>query len=179
MSMTLEQYRKDFEKGANRSVSMPIAGALVWFAVALASTQLTEKMSVLVLVFATGAIFPIALLIANFRKENLVSSTNPLAKLMGYCILMVNLLWAIHIPLLIYSPEYVVLSVGIGLGLHWVVYSWIVQHPLGIIHAVLRSLLVVACWFLLPDSQILAVGLSIVFVYFISIYQMLTRKIES
>lgn len=42
---------------------------------------------------------------------------------------MVNLLWAVHIPLFIYVPEFVPLSLGISLGLHSIIYSWIVQHP--------------------------------------------------
>lgn len=176
--MTLEELRVDFEISSNRSVSMPIAGAIVWFVVALLSVIVPDSISLLILLFATGAIFPIALAIAKLRNENLVSSNNPLAKLMGHCILMVNLLWAVHIPLFIYAPEFVPLSLGIGLGLHWVVYSWIVQHPVGTVHAVLRTALILVVWFALPEHRLLAVGLSIVFVYSLSIFQMLNRPIK-
>jgi len=176
--MTLEEYRRDFEASAKRSVSMPIAGACVWFIIALLSVRLAERIGVLVLLFGSGAIFPIALLIAKFRGESLLASDNPLAKLMGICVLMVNLLWAVHIPLFLYAPTFVPLSLGIGLGLHWVVWSWIIQHPLGIIHAILRTFLVVAAWFTFPDQRLLVIGLVIVFVYGISIWQMLTRPIE-
>ena len=176
--MTLEEYRKDFEASANRSVSLPIAGAIVWLAIALLSTQLSERTGILILLFASGTIFPIALVIARIRGEALVSSQNPLAKLMGYCVLMVNLLWAIHIPLFIYAPEFVPLSIGIGLGLHWIVYSWIVQHTVGITHSILRTILVVGVWFVFPDQRLLAIGMVIVFVYSISIFQMLTRPIQ-
>lgn len=175
--MTLEELRRDFETSAKRSVSMPIAGASVWFIIALLSTQLDERAGVLVLMFASGVIFPIALLIARFRGEDLMSSKNPLAKLMGLCVLMVNLLWAVHIPLFLYAPTFVPLSLGIGLGLHWVVWSWIVQHPVGIIHAVLRTILVTMVWVIFPDSRLLAIGIVIVFVYGISIWQMLRRPI--
>ena len=110
--MTLVAYRREFEASANRSVSMPIAGACVWFVVALLSTRFDERTGVLVLLFGTGAIFPLALLIAKFRRENLLKSDNPLAKLMGLCVLMVNLLWAVHIPLFLYAPAFVPLSLG-------------------------------------------------------------------
>ncbi|HEX7028238.1 MAG TPA: hypothetical protein VF268_13440, partial [Gammaproteobacteria bacterium] len=136
--MTLEEIRKDFEASSNRAASMPIAGMIVWLLVGVASTQFSERTGLLILLFGTGAIFPIALLIAKFRHENLVASKNPLARLIGLCILMVNLLWALHIPLFLYAPAFVPMSVGIGLGLHWIVYSWIIQNPLGIVHAVLR-----------------------------------------
>ncbi|MGO2479764.1 MAG: DUF7010 family protein [Pseudoalteromonas sp.] len=59
---------------------------------------------------------------------------------------------------------------------NWVVYSWIVKHPVGLIHAVLRSILIVAAWYLFPNSSILAISCVIVLTYLISIYQMLTRN---
>lgn len=177
--MTLVEYRMEFESSANRSVSMPIAGACVWLVVALLSTRFDERTGVLVLLFGTGAIFPLALLIAKFREENLLNSANPLAKLMGLCVLMVNLLWAVHIPLFLYAPAFVPLSLGVGLGLHWVVWSWIIQHPLGIIHASVRTVLVTVVWFMFPEQRLLAIGLVIFFVYSISIWQMLTRPINT
>ncbi len=177
--LTFDEYRKDFEQASNRSVSMPIAGTIIWSIVALLSTQFDEKIAVYILLFATGGIFPIALIIAKIRNEDLVSSSNPLAKLMGLCIIMVNLLWAVHIPLLLNAPEFVPLSLGISLGLHWVVYSWVINHPVGLIHAVLRTILIVAAWYLFPNDGILAIASVIVFTYLISIYQMLTRNIIS
>ncbi|CAM3696198.1 DUF7010 family protein [Rheinheimera salexigens] len=175
--MTLVEYRENFEQGSNRAVSMPIAGAIVWAVVAALSTQVDSRFAVYILLFATGAIFPLALLIAKFRHENLVSAQNPLAKLMGMCVLMVNLLWAVHIPLLLNAPEFVPLSLGVGLGLHWVVYSWIVSHPVGLIHAVLRAVLIVLAWYVFPDARVLAIASVIVLVYLLSIYQMLTREL--
>lgn len=175
--MTLDEYRSDFEKSTNKSVSMPIAGAIIWFLVALLSRQFNDSISIYILLFASGLIFPIGLLIARFRSENLVSSSNPLAKLMGSSVLMVNLLWGVHIPLVLYAPEFVPLSLGIGLGIHWIVYSWIIQHPVGIIHSILRTILVILAWYLFPESRIFGVGIAIVIVYIISIYQMFSRKI--
>ena len=70
------------------------------------------------------------------------------------------------------------MTLGIGLGLHWVVYSWIVQHPVGVIHAVLRTLMIVAVWYIFPNHGLLAISCAVVFVYLVSIYQMLTREIN-
>ena len=177
--MDLDDYRREFEQAANRSVSLPIAGTIVWITIGMLSTQLSERLGVLVLLFGSGVIFPIGLLIARLRDEVVVSSSNPLAKLMGLCVLMVNLLWAVHIPLYLYAPEFVPLSLGVALGLHWVVYSWIVGHPVGIQHAVLRTALVVAAWAAFPDNRLLAVSAVIALVYVVSISQMLTRPIEA
>jgi len=177
--MTLEECRKDFEHSAKRSLAMPIAGAIYWLALAIVSTQVSERLGLLILLFGSGTIFPIALLIAKITKENVFSPNNPLAKLMGLSVLMVNLLWALHIPLFLYAPEFLPLSVGIGLGLHWIVYSWIIQHPVGLIHAILRTVLVLLAWFIFPESRLFAIGISIVLVYCLSIWLMSTRKISS
>ena len=177
--MKLDDYRNEFEQSSNRSVSMPIAGTIIWSVMALLSTQIDQAIAVYVLLFATGGIFPLALMISKLRKERLVASTNPLAKLMGLGVLMVNLLWAVHIPLLLNAPEFVPMTLGIGLGLHWVVYSWIVQHPVGVIHAVLRTLMIVAVSYIFPNHGLLAISCAVVFVYLVSIYQMLTREINS
>lgn len=177
--MTLEEYRRDFDVSAKRSLSMPIAGTIIWFVIALTSVKLDERTGVLVLLFGSGTIFPLALLIAHFRNEAILSSENPLAKLMGLSTLMVNLLWAVHIPLFLYAPTFVPLSIGIALGLHWIVFSWIIQHSLGILHAVLRTLFVVLAWFAFPEQRLLAIGLVIVFVYGISIWQLFNRTLNA
>lgn len=175
-SPTLAALRADFEHQSRRAMSMPLAGALVWLAVAAAGALLPDKAALLAMVMGTGAIFPLALAIARVRGERLVSNPNPLAKLMGSCIFMVNLLWAVHIPLLVQQPAYVPLSLGIALGLHWVVYSWIVQHPLGVVHAVLRTGLVLAAWLAFPAHAVTAVALAVVAAYAVSLLQMATRS---
>lgn len=176
--MTLEEYRKKFEHATNRSIAMPLAGTIVWLFVGLVSLTIEFNNSVYFLLFATGAILPIALVIARFRNEALLASVNPLSKLMGLSVLMVNLLWGVHFPIVFLAPEFVPLSLGVGLGLHWVVYSWVIGHPLGIIHAVLRTFLVVGAWLCFPESRIFAVSLAVVISYLISLVQMFTRKIE-
>jgi hypothetical protein len=174
---SLDEIRADFELRTNRSMSLPTAGLLVWLAIAVLGRVLPPKQSVVALACATGAIFPIALLIARFRGEELISNKNLLAGLMGACVLIANLLWALHIPLLVAAPTFVPLSVGVGLGLPWVVYSWIVQHPVGYIHAGIRTLGLLCAWRLAPGNSVTACALVICAVYGLSLYLMATRKI--
>lgn len=157
---------------------MPLAGMIVWLVMSILSVAFTEANLSLILLFAMGSIFPIALIIAKFRGEDLLSAENPLAKLMGLCVLMVNLLWALHIPLYMYAPEFIPLSLGVGLGLHWIIYSWIVQHPVGIYHAVLRALALMAVWFVFPEYRFLAICVAVVLMYLFSTYVMLHREIR-
>ena len=174
---SLDAIRADFELRTNRAMSLPMAGLIVWSAIGVLGLALPPKQAVFALVWATGAIFPIGLLIARFRGEELVSNKNLLAGLMGVCVLMVNLLWALHIPLLVTAPTFVPLSVGVGLGLHWVVYSWIVRHPVGYIHAVIRTLGLLCAWVLVPTNSVTACALVICAVYGLSLYLMASREI--
>lgn len=175
----LDELRADFERRARRSLSLPIAGALVWTLIAVAGAVLPARWSTLVLLFGTGTIFPLALSIARLRGEQLLENTNPLARLMGACVFMVNLLWAVHLPLAVRAPAFVPLSVGIGLGLHWVVYSWITRHPVGYTHATLRTVTVLAAWWMFPDRVVTACAIAVVLAYGLAIYQMATRPLPA
>lgn len=172
---TLTQLRADFDERSKRSLSLPIAGLLVWGIVGVLGTILPPRAAILALLFATGAIFPLAMGVAKLRGEQLIENTNPLAKLMFVCVVMVNLLWAVHIPLLMHAPQFVPLSLGIALGLHWMVYSWIIAHPLGYRHAVLRTLGLVAVWFAFPAHPVTASAAIVVAAYAITIAEMWRR----
>lgn len=173
---TLTQLRADFDERSRGSLSLPSAGLLVWCIVGVLGMILPPKAAVLALVFATGAIFPLALAIARLRGEQLLENANPLARLMGVCVLMVNLLWAVHIPLLMQAPQFVPLSLGIALGLHWMVYSWIIGHPLGYRHAILRTAGLVAAWFAFPAHPVAASAAVVVVAYAITLVEMRMRR---
>jgi hypothetical protein len=142
---TLVELKSYYEISSNRSMSMPIAGTIVWFLIGVAALFLPFETALLSLVISTGMIFPLALQIAKVRKEKILESTNPLAKLMLYCIVMVNLLWGVHVPLLMMAPQFVPLSLGISLGLHcfFLDYSTQFRHyPCNIMNGVNRCRMV-------------------------------------
>jgi hypothetical protein len=102
---------------------------------------------------------------------------NELDRLFMLSILMANLVWAIVLPLWLIAPSSLPLGAGILSGLMWVPISWILQHWVGIFHAVARTLLVAAAWLAFPDSRFSAVPLVIVVVYLISIGALATRPL--
>lgn len=176
---TLEALRADFQMRSKGSLSFPIAGAIVWTVVAVLGAILQPGVAVLALVFATGAIFPVALVVAKARGEQVMDRVNPLARLMGVCVLMVNLLWALHVPLLLTAPQFVPLSLGVGLGLHWMVYSWIIGHPLGYRHAIARSLGLVVVWFAFPEHRVTACALVVVAAYLMTLVELRSRLVAN
>lgn len=176
-AMTLDQLRADFERKANRSMSMPAAGCIVWTIAAIASLFVRPAIANLILIACVSMTFAVALLVARIRGENMSDNRNPLTRLMVQATLMVNLLWALLIPLSFVEPALLPLGVGIGFGLHWVVFSWIVGHPVGLIHALLRTALVTGAWLSFPDHQVGAVAIAVVVAYLLSLWQLRSRGI--
>jgi hypothetical protein len=169
--------RAEFLQESGRSLSLPIAGAIVWTIAGIATLFLPAQIATYLLLFGSGAIFPIGLAVARLLGENPLASNNPLSRLMGLCVLMVNLLWALHLTFLFTEASFFPLSLGIGLGLHWVVFSWIIGHPAGTIHAVLRTVLATGLWWLIPAHPISAVALGVVVAYSYSIFTLSRRPL--
>lgn len=125
--------------------------------------------------FGTGAIFPLGLAVAHQLGERLVDNPSPLAALMGRCVLVVNVLWAVHLTVFALVPTYLPLTIGIGLGLHWIVFGWIIDEPVGLIHAASRIALVTTAWWLMPTYRISAVAVAVVATYAYTLYALATR----
>ena len=125
----------------------------------------------------TGSIFPLGLLVARLTGEDLLGtkSNNELDRLFGLTILMANLVWGIGIPFFMIEPSSLPLSVGIFLGLMWIPFSWMIQHWIGMFHAIARTVLVVAAWLLFPDLRFVLIPALIVIIYLISIYVLIKR----
>lgn len=171
----LATLRADFDAKSGGATALPMAGAIVWAATGIASSFLSEWIGTLALIVGTGLIFPLAILLSKPLGENIFAK-NPLGTLMGLSTLMINLLWAVHLTLLFAAPSFIPLTLGISIGLHWVVFSWIIDHPVGIIHAVARTVLVTAAWWLFPDHRVTAVAAAVVLAYAYSLALLRRRK---
>jgi hypothetical protein len=166
---TLESLRRDYRRTSGRSIALPIAGTIIWAAIGFIGSLVSPATAALVLLFGSGLIFPIGLIVARILGERILDNRNPLARLMGLAVLMVNLLWPIHIAFFLQDPTALPLSVGIALGIHWIVFGWIIRHPVGLFHALARTILVTVAWFALPGQRFTIVPAVIVIVYLVTI----------
>jgi len=82
--------------------------------------------------------------------------------------------WSVHIMVWIYAPELFPVSLGICFALHWVVFSWTVDHPVGFYHLAMRIVFVIAAWHLGSGNRMGAVAAGIALAYAISVL-MLSR----
>ena len=58
---------------------------------------------------------------------------------------------------------------GILSGLMWLPFSWIIDHWVGTFHAVARTALVTAVWYMFPRSRFVAIPAVIVALYAVTI----------
>ncbi len=58
--------------------------------------------------------------------------------------------------------------------------GWIIQHWIGIVHGVMRTVLIVAVWYLFPEDRFLAVSLVIIglYVFAITVLEMRWRALQ-
>ena len=170
---TLRELRAEF--GSSRFIAMPIAGTIAWAVAGVLGSQLRVGAASLALFFCTGMIFPLGILIARFVGEDVLSTRNDLDRLFGLNVLMANLVWAIAIPFWLVEPTSLPLGIGVLAGLMWVPFSWMLQHWVGLFHAISRTILIVAAWYLFPARRFVVIPAIIVVIYLITILVLLRR----
>jgi hypothetical protein len=168
--LTLEQHRANFAN--RRFLALPIAGALVWFLIGACSPFLSEYAKVMSVWLGTGAIFYLGLLFSRFTGENFIAQgkqKNPFDHLFICAIGMSLLVFGIAMPVAQLDYTTIPFTVGILAGLMWMVLSWIIQHWVGYVHAIMRTAGIVVVWYMFPEQRFEAISAVIVLSYIISI----------
>jgi hypothetical protein len=166
--LTLEEHRAAFS--GRRALAMPLSGMIAWSVIGIGSTFLDPFQSSLLLFIATGSIVYLAMFISRFTGENFFRGFgNPFDRLFFVGLFMALLVYAIAIPFFLADYRSITLTVGILTGLMWMPFSWIVQHWIGYFHAVARTLLIVAVWYLWPELHFQLIPAIIVGMYLVTI----------
>jgi uncharacterized membrane protein YqjE len=58
----------------------------------------------------------------------------------------------------------------------WLPFSWIIKHWAGIFHTMIRTISIVALWYLLPEYRFIAIPFTIVLIYILTLLILKTRK---
>jgi uncharacterized membrane protein YqjE len=82
---------------------------------------------------------------------------------------MAVLVFAIAIPFAELDYTSIPLTVGILSGLMWVPLSWAIQHWIGLVHGITRTLVVLGIWYWLPHHRFVAIPAVIVVLYALAI----------
>jgi len=171
--MNFQELRLDFIMRRKGSMALPITGIIVYSAAAILSLIVDPRWHNLVLTLCFWSIMPVGAVMMKLRGEEIGSpQENPLFGLAAKARIMALSTWAIHIMVWIYAPELFPVTVGIGFALHWVVFSWTLDHPVGFIHLGLRILFVITAWHLVPGDRMGAVAAGVARAYAISVFQL-------
>ena len=170
--MTIKEMRADFIERRKASLSLPIAGAILYSIAALLSLWLPADRHNLILTLCFWTILPVGALFMRLRGEQPPNPENPLFKLSVVGRILALSTWSIHIPVWIYAPDLFPLTVGIAFALHWANFSWMMSHPVGFIHLGMRVTFVLLAWFLVPQDRMGAVATGVALAYLISVLQL-------
>lgn len=162
----------------SKFIAMPIAGAIAWTAIGIAGAVLPLRPAVFAVFIGTGMIFYLGLGIARLTGEDLLGREKPANFFDRVFLLTVAsalLVYAIAIPFFLIEPTSLPLSVGVLTGLMWVPLSGLLRHWIGLFHGVVRTVGIVAAWYLLPDARFVAIPAVIVAVYLVTIFVLVRR----
>lgn len=168
---SLDEQRREF--ASRRFLAMPLAGTIAWAAVGVAGmTSLPPRSLSIVLFIATGMIVYLGMFLSRFTGEHFLAKNKPknaFDALFFSTVAMALLAYGMAIPFFLADPTSTPLTVGILTGMMWLPFSWIIQHWIGLFHAITRTVLLVALWFLLPDHRFVAIPIAIVAIYAVTI----------
>lgn len=174
---TLEEQRREF--ASRKFLATPMAGLIAWLLTGTSGLIFSDRISVWVLFISTGSIVYLALVISKFTGEHLLrKQDNEFDRLFLLTVAQAVLVYAIAIPFFIIDYTSLPLSIGVLTGLMWLPFSWIIKHRVGIFHAISRTILIVAAWYVFPRHRFIAIPFIIVFVYLITIVVLKKRKLK-
>ena len=148
-----------------------MAGAVYWLVLAWVGSNTDLPGWVEVALPLSGAIFPLALVLAKVMKCNFMKDKSAIGDVLLPTFISMLLFW----PMLVIaikssSPELVVPILAIGMSLHWPVIGWSYgRTALFTAHAVLRAVAVAYIWFAMPDKILTALPLSIAIIYVLTV----------
>lgn len=174
---TLEQQKEEFKR--KRLLASPIAGSIAWLAVAVSGLFFPDRVAVWVLFIATGSIVYLAMGISKFTGENYLDKNKPkntFDTLFFFTVTQAILVYSIAIPFFLLDYTSLPLTVGILTGLMWVPLTWIIDHWVGLFHAITRTISILVLWYLFPNDRFVTIPLAILLIYIVSIIILSNRK---
>jgi hypothetical protein len=162
--------------------SMPIAGILFWAIVGIAALRISPNTLAYVVLFGSGMIFPFGALLDRliYKRMTLASTANPVVQLFMQCLALAVLLWPFVIlaAFKAHAPIFIVLGGAILMGIIWIPYGWAANDPVGLHHAIGRTLLSYAAYLYAPAPyKATAISAAVILAYLYSLIRM--RRPES
>jgi hypothetical protein len=156
-----------------------LAGLIIWALIGTTGIFFSDFIAVWAVFIGTGSIVYLGLFLSKFTGENILDKSRPKNEfdtLFLYTAGQAILVYSIAIPFFLIDYTSLPLTVGILTGLMWLPFSWIVKHWVGIFHALIRTILVLALWYLLPEYRFIAIPFGLVLIYILTLLILNHRK---
>ena len=170
MKRSLDEQRIEFSN--QKFLATPLAGLIAWTIIGVVGIFFSDFIAVWAIFIGTGSIVYLGLFLSKFTGENFLDKSKPKNEfdtLFLFTVAQAILVYAIVIPFFLVDYSSLPMTVGILTGLMWLPFSWIIKHWVGIFHAVVRTILVLTLWYLLPEFRFVAIPFVIVLMYIITI----------
>lgn len=177
MKRTLEEQRIEFAN--QKFLAIPLAGLIVWTIIGFVGVFFSDFIAVWSIFLGTGSIVYLGLFLSKFTGENFLDKTKPINEFDSLFLFTAGqaiLVYSIAIPFFLVDYNSLPMTVGILTGLMWLPFSWIIKHWVGIFHTLIRTILVLTLWYLLPEYRFIAIPFGIVLIYMITILILKNRK---
>ncbi|MBW2936770.1 hypothetical protein KXJ69_01550 [Aureisphaera sp. CAU 1614] len=176
MNIPLEEQRIEFAK--RKFLAMPFSGLIAWLLVSISGMFLPNSITIWVLLIASSSIVYVALFISKFTGENYLDKIEPKKMFNGlflYAMIKASLIYAIVIPFFIIEYTSLPLTIGLLTGIHWIQFSKVIKHWVGIFHVVIRTVSILIFWVVFPEQRFLIIPICILIIYIITLI-ILTKK---
>jgi hypothetical protein len=161
-----ERHRNYIAAGGGRA--LPVAGAIYWIGLAIAGLYLNDRLWCLLAFATSGLIFPLGLLLQRPTHSSAMSKS-AFGMLLFAALFSMLCFWGVTIPLFYEAREFVPLSLGIGMSLHWPVIGWMYGRTvLFSLHTAVRTAAVIALWYLYPLDRFALIPLAIAAIYLLT-----------
>lgn len=179
MNKTLEQQRIEFSN--QKFLATPLAGLIIWSFIGLIGIFFSDFIAVWSKFIGAGSIVYLGIFLSKFTGENFLDKNKPKNEfdtLFFFTAGQAILVYSIAIPFFLLDYSSLPMTVGILTGLMWLPFSWIIKHWVGIFHALTRTFLVLALWYLLPNYRFIAIPFVIVVIYILTLI-VLSKRMKS
>lgn len=170
MGGSLGELRLELAARSKWNIGFFWSGFIYWSAAAVVGWVFPLETARLLWLLGTGLIFPLALLASRLLRADPFSTANPIGAVVGYTHMSVIFM---TLPLVViawaYYPEFMILVLAVSTSLSYYVMSWAFGSPLFILHAVLRTVAVVAAWVAFPGARPWLVPLLVAVAYGITL----------
>lgn len=161
---------------------IPLAGAIYWAILAYLGQTMAFADWVMVALWGSGAIFPLALILAKLFKNKFMKDKNAVLSVLPPTFISMLLFWPMLVVATKTDPSLFPVILAIGMSIHWPVIGWSYgRSALFSAHAIIRAVVVAYIFFTFPDKAQTLLPLSVAIIYLLTVGTILfdTRRSQT